>query len=354
MIMYPLRDIDDRSRSETESQYAVRQRLIVSWLIEFRFTTWPVAIELLGLQKSNGYRFLQKLQRAGDIEPVQGNLGDRLMVLTRQGFKNAVRGSYAPPGRTRTTKRQLQGSVQLHHDINVQLAAIRRMRGSEQTIVSVSGTGKLGDTKQALRPDALIKYAAEYCESAAEEEYYAVIEAIEFERTAKSRGRVYGMLGAYHRAMKDGLCNRVLLTFNDESVRNFYNSAMIEDEWPVVVKTKPGQVKKTGHSYKPNRYIYDSIHPVMIEEMGVEEDFKVYRTNMGGWTEPLDWDNDQDEEYEEEGGWDESNEPERRAAAPPVTVQIDAEPVAEEPTEGADQATADQPTSTGWRSFFRR
>jgi len=310
-----------------------RQRLLMCWIIEFRFTTWQIAIDLLGMKQSNGYRWLGKMADMGLIEPVEAILGGRLMVLTAKGLKAAVSGSFVPDGTTRTTPAMITGSLSVLHDLNVQRCVITRMKQSRYHVASVSSAASLGQAKNGLRPDALIEYQVNADKP-------AMIEAIEFERTAKSRGRVYGLLGQYQRAMKKGLCNQVIFVFDDLRVAKLYVSIYQEDEWPVVKKTASGQVKKTGTTYTPDQAIKLAMRLSRLANLGELKERDPY------WPEPG--------LVEDDDSWNESTEAEGRLASPPtVALQVDADPAVTEPSEGVDRSSPDQPTTTGWRSWFK-
>ena len=216
-------------------------RIVLDWLLEFRFSSVELLSKRLGSNKINLNRFFNQLIDEGVIQQFKNvnTKNERYIMLTSIGVSYLE--AYGRDISRAVTRVQLLGKyAQILHDISVQYAVLERLELYDEVIA---------DRNIALdafndRPDALLHSI---------KGYYI---ALEFERWRKSTNRIFYSFHNHAQSIIHKRYSAVVFLFDGETDRAYYEKLFVQNEWECYRKNKKNlKFERTGMKFKPDDYI---------------------------------------------------------------------------------------------------
>ena len=221
--------IVERRSSELVYPRAIKQekmRIVLDWLLEFRFSSLDLLSRRLGSNIVNSNRFFNSLIEDGFISVFKNahTNNERFVMLTPRGASYLeVLGRNIENAETRYIKLGKYSTI--IHDLCVQYAVLKRL----DKVVEVVWDRNIKEINSAERPDALIRH---------EKGYWI---ALEYERWAKERKRIFHSFMAHAKGITEQKYSGVYYVFSDKDAFSYYSNIFNEREWP-----RYKRVPKTG------------------------------------------------------------------------------------------------------------
>lgn len=223
---------------DPENKYPVKikkekTRIILDWLLEFRFSSFDILAKRINSTKTNSNRFFNALINEEVIKVFKNVHTDntRYVMLWSNGVEYLK--SWGRDTEKAVTRIQKMGRYgQILHDIGVQQCALRKMQKATEVIWDRNITWQ-------EKPDLLIK---------SNKGYWA---ALEYERWRKDKKRIYISLSNHIHWLREGKHKGVIYTFDQDSDLEHYKKIWLETEWPLYARNaKNGKIESTGESLK--------------------------------------------------------------------------------------------------------
>ena len=237
--MFVLKIIErDTSLTYTREIQQEKRLIVLSWLLEFRFSSPRILARLLGQAVPNTSRFFTMLLKGRFIrtfENVHTNR-ERLFMLDKCGVDFLINHGF-DISKAYVKPHVLYRSRFILHDQAVQMSVIDKLSQHNEVIWDKNITHLDNDS----RPDALLQMKNGYCV------------ALDYERWRKSSSRVYVIFYHHARAIENGHYHGVYLYFNSTADMAFYKKLFEAKQWPRFSKDiKTGKLTHTNNYYSPD------------------------------------------------------------------------------------------------------
>jgi hypothetical protein len=213
--------------------------LLLSWLLEFRFSSPRILALLLKQPVANTSRFFSTLLKDRFIRTftnVHTNR-ERLFMLDQSGVDFLINHGF-DLSQSCTKPHVLHRYRLILHDQAVQEAVIHKISRHREVIWDKNIT----HIDAVSRPDALMQMHTGYWV------------ALDYERWRKSLNRVYLMYYHHAQAIEHGHYHGVYLYFHSHDDMLFYQQLFDSEKWPVFSKdTKTGKLSHTDQYYVPDQ-----------------------------------------------------------------------------------------------------
>lgn len=230
----------DPSLKYTKAIKQEKVRLVLDWLLEFRFSNFECLAKRIGSNKVNSNRFLNSLVSDGLLNQFQNahTNNEKYVALTSAGLgylESYGRDVSKAVTRTSTLKKYSQ----VLHDIAVQISVLDMIEGGGFSEV-IWDRNISFDTGGEV-PDAVI------CNEK------GIWFAIEVERWRKSSYRIFHKFHSHFKNIKARHYVGVNYIFFEEADLKYYKRLFDEKDWPMFDrKPKSGEMKKLSKIFKPD------------------------------------------------------------------------------------------------------
>ena len=228
----------DPSLKYPRAIYREKQQIVLDWLWEFRFSSFALLAQRLGLTCQTSYKFFRLLRNNGLVQRftnVHSNHA-KYYMLTRAGA--AV---LHEAGRDRehacTSPSRLIRRPNIPHDLAVQQAAICRLVHYKELIAEHHIT----IPKPFHRPDLLMLNPKDFWI------------AYEYERTRKHTKRIFISFNNHAKAIIKKHYHGAYFLFARESDRAYYQTLFDSPAWPEYkVNRQTGKIFRLYETFKPD------------------------------------------------------------------------------------------------------
>lgn len=230
----------ERRSSDIKDTRKIRDekiRLVLDWLLEFRFSSIELLAKRLDSNYVNSYRFFARLIESEIIKEFKNahTRHDRYVMLTAAGASYLE--SYGRNvERAETRVSRLGRRSNILHDLAVQEAVLNRIDQFEEVIWDKNISLGTDDN-----PDAILK---------AKKGYWV---AIEYERWRKDKKRIYMSFINHSKSISKNKYAGVFYLFNETVDFDYYKTVFDEEKWPIY-KRSSGKIKKDGNYYYPDKF----------------------------------------------------------------------------------------------------
>ena len=216
-----------------------KRLIVLSWLLEFQFSSPRILAKLLKQPLTSTSRFFAKMLEQRFIrtfDNVHTNR-ERLFMLDKNGIDYLLYHELdVKSACTKPHVMQLYGFIM--HDQAVQQAVIHKLHGHTEVIWDKHITHIDEDS----RPDALMLMQKGYWI------------ALDYERWCKSSDRIYRMYHHHAQAIEQDHYHGVYLFFHCDKDKRYYQKLFAEERWPVFSKNQStGKLIPTEDYYYPDR-----------------------------------------------------------------------------------------------------
>jgi hypothetical protein len=221
-----------------------KTRLVLDWLLEFRFSSIDILSARIGQTATNANRFFNGLIRDGVIQSFKNvhTKNQRYVMITSAGV------SYLEAlGRDTcyavVRVANLGRYSQIIHDLSVQAVVLPRLSSYKEVVWD----RHISFGTQQDRPDAILR---------AEKNGSDFWSAIEFERWRKDKKRIYISLINHSKNFDNKYYAGVYYIFQSKADCIYYEKVFNEKEWPQYERMpKSGQIKNLGSKFVPGNVI---------------------------------------------------------------------------------------------------
>ena len=214
-----------------------KMTIVLSWLLEFRFSTPRILGNLLEHNK-NTSPFFSALLRDGFIKlliNVHTNK-ERLFMLTKQGV-DFLEAREIDIANAMTVSSRLERYSMILHDVGVQNFIVEK----KDNYFEVIWDKNIKDIDARSRPDALLKLKNGYWIG------------LEYERWRKSLGRIFTSYVNQAKQITQGKYGGVYFVFNTKIDHDHYVELFEYERWPLFTKDlNTGQLSHNGLFFKPS------------------------------------------------------------------------------------------------------
>ena len=221
--------------------HAVREEktlLVLSWLLEFRWSSFELLATRLGMRSKTSYKFFRALVEEGLIQifkSVPANIA-RCFLLTRRGaiqLQDAGRDiSHAHTSLTGVTH-----DATIAHDFDVQAAVLRRLQQYDEVIWKPHIT--LPEPLE--KPDVLLRSPQ------------GAWVALDYERQRKDDSRIYITFRNHAEAIMNHHYGGVHLLFDRPAVLERYRTLFDAEAWPEYdFDRKKGKITARNTTFNPD------------------------------------------------------------------------------------------------------
>lgn len=215
-----------------------KRRLVLDWLLEFRFSSVDLLAYRLGSTPRHSYPFLRALLAQQLIQEAKSvaSTNVRLFLLTRQGVDYLqVAGRDVSQALTRGDRPNRYAQVM--HDLAVQASMLRRLQHYDEVIWDQHI--RLPDP--VTRPDALAHSPKDYWV------------AFEYERWRKADKRIYLSFRNHTQALLKRHYDLVYFLFARKHDCLHYQKLFAADEWPEYrYYPQTGKILRTAQTFRPD------------------------------------------------------------------------------------------------------
>lgn len=215
-----------------------KMRLVLDWLLEFRFSTLDLLAKRIGSNKTNSNRFFNSLIDDEFITVFKNahTANQRYVMLTHRGVSYLeTLGRNVENATTRYI--QLGKYSTIVHDLCVQYAILNRL----DRLTEVVWDRNINQIAAHDRPDALLKH---------EKGYWI---ALEYERWRKEKKRVFYSLMNHARGIAEQRYAGVYYIFSEQRDYNYYSEIFNEAEWPKYKRApKTGKLTPLDGTFSPD------------------------------------------------------------------------------------------------------
>ena len=201
--------------------YDIREqktRILLKWLLAFRFSSKQLLAQVLGSDLPRSARIFNTLYKANYIQNFLNDytFGKRFVMLTAAGAHFLEQSTGQPVDKAITKLYRMSRYPNILHDLAVQRAALRRLDKYVELIFDHDIT----IPEPLHRPDMLMK------------NHKGSWVAFEYERTRKFTPRIFISFYNHAEAMIERHYNATYFLFNRESDAEHYNTLFDAKEWP--------------------------------------------------------------------------------------------------------------------------
>lgn len=229
--------IRDNSLVYPRSVRLEKTKLILDWLLEFRFSSFEILAKRIGQNVVNSNRFFNGLIKDGVIQVFQNvhTRSERFVMLTAGGV-SFLDAEGRDVSRAVTRVSHLSRYSKILHDIAVQYAVLNRLDHYDEVIWD-KNIDLPGDEK----PDALLH---------SKKGFWA---AIEYERWRKDTKRIYMSFYIHAEAIRAKAYQGVYYLFDQAADLEYYKATFSSVEWPRYKRiSKTGAIKPLDSVFKPD------------------------------------------------------------------------------------------------------
>ncbi len=215
-----------------------KTRLVLDWLLEFRFSSIDLLAKRIGSNSVNSNRFFNSLLRDGVIQAFKNvhTKNERYVMLTTAGLSYLeVLGRDISKSTTRV--QHLGRYSQIIHDMAVQYAVLNRIDQFKEVIWD----RHIDLPEHQEKPDAILLSPKGYWV------------ALEYERWRKDTKRIFISFLNHSNALSAKHYAGVLYLFDREADYKHYQKLFDSAEWPRYKReTKSGKIRTLDSSFKPD------------------------------------------------------------------------------------------------------
>jgi len=218
-----------------------KTRIVLDWLLEFRFSSIDILSARIGQTATNSNRFFNSLIKDGVIHPFKNvhTKNQRYVMITSAGISYLeALGRDISNAVTRVSN--LGRYSQILHDLSVQFTVLQRLQSYKEVIWDrhiMFGT-------HHDRPDAIVR---------AEKNNSEFWSAIEFERWRKEKKRIYISFMNHVKNFEQKQYAGVYYIFQSKADCTYYKKLFDVKEWPQYLrKSKSGQIKSLSENFIPD------------------------------------------------------------------------------------------------------
>jgi AraC-like DNA-binding protein len=220
---------------------AIRQekiRIVLDWILEFRFSSIDLLAKRLGSNSVNEHRFFNAITENGMCQLFKnihtGNT--RYLMLTKAGLSHLeILGR--DTAKRRTSIINLGKYSHVLHDMAVQYAVLKRLDKFDEVIWD----RHIDLPEHQGKPDVLLHSPRGYWV------------ALEYERWRKDSKRIYLKFYNHFQALSNQLYSGVFYLFDNETDLHHYEKLFGDSEWPRYKRDKKeGKIKMLGSVFRPD------------------------------------------------------------------------------------------------------
>ena len=215
-----------------------KRQLVLDWLLEFRFSSFALLAQRLGLTCQSSYKFFRLLRKNGLVQRFTHDHynHEQYYMLTRAGAVFLHEAGRDIANACPAPSRLIRYSY-IMHDLAVQQAAIRRLDHYTEVI----SEHHITIPKPFHRPDMLMRNARGFGV------------AFEYERTRKQTKRIFNSFNNHARAIIKKHYHATYFLFDRESHRAYYQNLFDSPEWPEYkVNRQTGKIFTLYETFKPD------------------------------------------------------------------------------------------------------
>lgn len=215
-----------------------KTRIILDWLLEFRFSSIDLLAKRIGSNSVNSHRFFNSLLVDGVIQSFKNvhTKNSYYVMLASAGLSYLeVIGRDISKATTRV--QHLGRYSHIVHDMAVQYAVLNRLNQFEEVIWD----RHIEFPEHQDRPDAIMRSPKGYWV------------ALEYERWRKDTKRIYISFQNHAKALSEKYYAGVFYLFDMEADFKFYQTLFEAEEWPRYKReSKTGKIKELNIGFKPD------------------------------------------------------------------------------------------------------
>ena len=218
--------------------YREKQELVLDWLLEFRFSSFALLAQRLGLTCQTSYKFFRSLRDTGLVQRFAHDhyKREQYYMLTRAGAAFLHEAGRDTAHACTAPSRLIRYSYILH-DLAVQQAALRCLDNYTELIFEHHIT----IPKPFHRPDMLMRHSRGFWI------------AFEYERTRKPTKRIFISLNNHARAIIKKHYHATYFLFARETDRAYYQNLFDSPEWPdYKVNRQTGKIFRLYETFQPD------------------------------------------------------------------------------------------------------
>ena len=215
-----------------------KRRLVLDWLLEFRFSSFHLLAQRIGTTYRNSYDFFRSLLQEHIIQQFKSvhTNQSRLLMLTPIGV-DYLQVASRDVSKALTQLYRLNRYSHVMHDLAVQTAVLKRLHQYDEVIWDKHIT--IPD--QFEKPDALLHSPKGYWV------------AFEYERWRKENKRIYLSFMTHARAFLNQHYHGVYFLFDQENDFLHYRKLFAAELWPEYnYNRKTGKITSAGKDFKPD------------------------------------------------------------------------------------------------------
>jgi len=215
-----------------------KTRLVLDWLLEFRFSSIDLLAQRIGSNAVNANRFFNTLLADGVIQAFKNvhTKNERYVMLTTAGLAYLeVLGRDISKATTRV--QHLGRYSHIIHDMAVQYAVLNRLNQFEEVVWD----RHINLPEHQDKPDVIMRSPRGYWV------------ALEYERWRKDTKRIYISFQNHANALSEKHYAGVFYLFDREADFKHYQKLFDAKEWPRYKReSKSGRIKALDSTFKPD------------------------------------------------------------------------------------------------------
>ena len=218
--------------------YREKQQLVLDWLLEFRFSSFALLAQRLGLTCQSSYKFFRSLRDNGLVQRFTHDHynHEQYYMLTRAGAVFLHEAGRDSANACTAPSRLIRYSY-IMHDLAVQQAAIRRLDNYTELI----SDHHIVIPEPFHRPDMLMRNPKNFWL------------AFEYERSRKQTKRIFISFNNHAKAIINKHYHGTYFLFARESDRAYYQKLFDSTEWPEYkVNRQTGKIFRLYETFQPD------------------------------------------------------------------------------------------------------
>ena len=219
----------------------LKRRLLLDWLLAFRFSSVDLLTQRLGLSQQNIYKLVKDLE---DTHYIQNFVNiftgsKRLVMLTQTGATYLAQKERRNVSRAVTKPYRLIRNSRILHDLAIQKAAVKRTDYYTELI----SDHDINLPEPFHRPDLLMHSSKDFWI------------AFEYERTRKEGKRIYIAFNNHAQAIIKQHYHAVYFLFDREHDLDYYHKLFNATEWPRYnFNRNTGKITQKSEPFKPDEF----------------------------------------------------------------------------------------------------
>lgn len=229
----------DRTLTSPRAIHAEKRRLVLDWLLEFRFSSITLLAQRIGSTRRGMADFFRALVAANHVQSFTNVYTDhhRLLMLTRTGATLLHETAQRPIDNAHLHVKRMHRYAHILHDLAVQRAVLKRLDDYDAVIWDQH----IQIPEQHEKPDLLMRSPKGFWM------------AFEYERSRKENKRIYISLLNHARAIINRHYSGVFYLFERQSDLVHYKTLYDADEWPEYhYNRKTGTITSPLRAFKPD------------------------------------------------------------------------------------------------------